>query len=288
MCHASAARVVGGGLRLVAGPPRVLGVPLLVALCHPVQCLLRLVRCLVRSHRPRRGAHIVVGLDSVVPQTPVVGATSAVTHDFNCALWFTQARAFRRKTRSTSTVDGIGCLPHAGSSTAHNGRKSLCTHAMSHSSGNAQTRARGAPSPTSRERATWTIAPLKPFVFNTLRASVHRGRPCGRLKNFLRDATRFAVRSASFHRCCDPGIRSRTPRGPRRGVVTMAVADSCRGAADTSSPSEVRCCSPASTSDSGHQAALTVRAVAVVITPKQDGDRASRPDRARVLRVRRR
>jgi hypothetical protein len=39
--------------------------------------------------------------------------------------------------RATSTVDGIGLAPHTGPSTAHNGRKPLCTHAMSHSSANA-------------------------------------------------------------------------------------------------------------------------------------------------------
>jgi len=81
MSDASGVSGLGGWLRRLACPPRVLGIQLLVALRHPLQCLLRFGRGLVGSHRPRCGAHVLVGLDSVVPQTPVVGATSAVAHD---------------------------------------------------------------------------------------------------------------------------------------------------------------------------------------------------------------
>jgi hypothetical protein len=90
-----------------AGPPRVLGIPLLVALRHCASWLLCLIQfgappvpttCLVTCLVPAqlephrfvrgsvgpvvlgRGAHIGICLDPVVPPTPVVVFTSAFTH----------------------------------------------------------------------------------------------------------------------------------------------------------------------------------------------------------------
>jgi hypothetical protein len=71
--------VVGSGL--FARPLRILGIQLLVALRHPLQCLFRFGRGVIGAHRPRCGAHVLVCLDAVVPQTPVVRTTSAVAHD---------------------------------------------------------------------------------------------------------------------------------------------------------------------------------------------------------------